>query len=321
MVSRRNLVKTIAVGGLSMGSGIASSFTAGDASMRDVRSLMPALSCDCHSHIIGPYDRFPMLESRRYTPPPASVEDLETLHRKLGIERSVLVQPSFYGFDNACLLAALQVLGPTARGVAAIPDDLAANELDRWRIAGITGIRINQAGGCKDPRILTGMIERAGKQAAELGWHVQLFLPLTVIASLARTIEASPAVFVLDHFAGAKATGVRQEGFDAVLGLMKAGRAYSKLSAPYHEAQAPGYAGMGELAAAFINANPGQVLWGTDWPHTPWLRDTKETRESISPFYPVDNMNLIEKFFEWVPDKTTQERILVKNPAKLFGFS
>ena len=320
MVSRRDVMKTIAVGSLSITSGVVSTFAENRESTQEIRPRMPAHACDCHSHVIGPYGRFPMIESRVYTPPTASALELEAMHRELGVERSVLIQPSFYGTDNACLLSALKELGPTARGVAVISGDTTPNQLDRLRSTAITGIRINRTGGTVDPRVLTRVIERAGKQAAELGWHVEVFLPLPVIASLAQIIEASPALFVLDHFAGAKATGRQQEGFERVLGLVKSGKAYVKLTAPYHESLAPDYGGMGELALAFVDANPERVLWGTDWPHTSWTKDPLQEKGNISQFYPVSNMKLLEWFFKSVPDTSTQELILVNNPAQLFGF-
>ncbi|WP_082862463.1 amidohydrolase family protein [Caballeronia hypogeia] len=282
---------------------------------------MPAHACDCHSHIIGPYNRYPMVQSRVYTPPMASVDQLREMHEQLGIERSVLIQPSFYGTDNSCLLDALEQLGSSARGIAVLPESTTSSELDRYRAAGIMGLRVNQTGGAKDPTLLKGVLERAGRQAAELGWHVQVYLPMKVIASLAQTIQSSPAPFVLDHFAGADGSGVTQEGFDRVKGLIEDGKAFVKWTAPYHEATAPGYGRMGELAAAFIRANPKRILWGSDWPHTDSRRVAGRKKDDISPFYPIDNANLLARFFEWVPDSSTRKSILVSNPASLFKFA
>jgi predicted TIM-barrel fold metal-dependent hydrolase len=314
------MLKTMLVAGTSAAS--TSLFAAADRSdAASLRSRMPAHACDCHSHIIGPYNRFPMVDSRVYTPPMVSVDELKALHEMLGVERSVLVQPSFYGTDNACLLDALAQLGTTGRGIAVISAHPSSDELDRLRARRIVGIRINQTGGTADPAALRAVFDRAGRQAAELGWHVQVFLPINVIASLAPVIEASPVPFVLDHFAGARATGVHQEGFDKVLGLLKDGKVYVKLTAPYHEAQPPAYAGMGELAAAFVRANPHRLLWGTDWPHTDSRKVPGRTKNDISPFYPIDNQQLLQRFFEWVPSAATRKTILVDNPARLFQFS
>jgi predicted TIM-barrel fold metal-dependent hydrolase len=321
MNSRRSALKAMVAGvaGMAIGSSVFAQDQNGK--LTKLRAIMPGNSCDCHSHIIGPYDSYPMVESRVYTPPTASVSELLKLHKDLGIDRSVLIQPSFYGTDNRCLLDALLEIGSSCRGVAAIAPDATESELDNLSRSGIVGIRINHTGGTRDPNALSALIDRVGRQAAELGWHVQVFFPLPLIGSLAPTIERSPAPFVLDHYAGAKATGTGQEGFDAVLGLLKSGKAYAKLSAPYHEAHGPAYAGMAELARAFINANPERVLWGSDWPHTPWIRNPADSKLSVTPFYQVDNVELLERFLELVPKDGVKEQILVKNPESLFHFT
>ena len=108
MITRRNMLKAIAVGCATAATSVMASNTR--PSVTALRSRMPAHACDCHSHIIGPYNRYPMVESRVYTPPMASVDELKDLHDKLGIHRSVLIQPSFYGDDNTCLLDALKEL-------------------------------------------------------------------------------------------------------------------------------------------------------------------------------------------------------------------
>jgi predicted TIM-barrel fold metal-dependent hydrolase len=321
MNSRRIALKAVVAGVAGMGIGSSTFAQDQDGKLKKLRALMPRDSCDCHSHIVGPYERYPMVESRAYTPPTASVSELLKVHKELGVDRSVLIQPSFYGTDNRCLLDALRETGSSSRGVAVVAPDATEAELDSLNRSGIVGIRINRTGGPRDPHALSALIDRAGRQAAELGWHVQVFLPLPVIGSLAQTIERSPAPFVLDHYAGATATGTGQEGFDAVLGLLKSGNAYAKLSAPYHVAHSPVYAGMAELALAFINANPERVLWGSDWPHTPWIRNSADSKLAVTPFYQVDNAELLERFLELVPKDGVKEQILVKNPELLFHFA
>ncbi|SAL72365.1 amidohydrolase 2 [Caballeronia udeis] len=321
MNSRRIALKAMVAGVAGMAIGSPTFAHDQNEELKKLRSLMPVNSCDCHSHIVGPYDKYPMVESRAYTPPMASVSELRKLHKELGIDRSVLIQPSFYGTDNRCLLDALRELGPSSRGVAVVAPDATEAELDNLKKSGIVGIRINQPSGPRDSNGLSALIDRAGRQAAELGWHVQVFLPMRVIGSLAPTIERSPAPFVLDHYAGAKAEGTTQDGFDAVLGLLKSGKAYAKLSAPYHEAHGPIYAGMAELALEFINANPERVLWGSDWPHTPWIRNPADSKLTVTPFFHVDNAELLERFLELVPEQSVKEKILVHNPETLFHFA
>src|ERR1700704_584621 len=101
-------------GALALGS--AAGLTMNDASAAESF----AGSADCHVHIIGPQAKYPMVANRPYTPPEASVAQLKAMHARLGIQRVVLVQPSFYGTDNSCMLEAMAQLGTNARGVAVV---------------------------------------------------------------------------------------------------------------------------------------------------------------------------------------------------------
>ena len=75
--------------------------------------VLPPGACDTHVHILGPYDRHPLLVTRMIEPPAAPVEDYLATARPLGLARAVIVQPSVYASDNRCTLQ-----GP--RGVPAV---------------------------------------------------------------------------------------------------------------------------------------------------------------------------------------------------------
>src|SRR5579863_834244 len=92
---------------------------AGPAVSAEAADIFPGAT-DCHVHIIGPQSKYPMTPNRPYTPPEATVAQLKAMHARLGIVRTVLVQPSFYGTDNSCMLDALAQLGDSARAVAVI---------------------------------------------------------------------------------------------------------------------------------------------------------------------------------------------------------
>jgi 2-pyrone-4,6-dicarboxylate lactonase len=122
-------------------------------SQTEPRFDIPPGACDCHVHIFDP-ERFPYSPRRSYTPGPASVDDLLTFESRIGMSRFVLVQPSPYGSDNACLSAALNRLANKARGVAVIdPDRTPDSELDALGQAGVRSVRVNlEAHGNRDPR-------------------------------------------------------------------------------------------------------------------------------------------------------------------------
>jgi predicted TIM-barrel fold metal-dependent hydrolase len=288
-----------------------------------VNFRVPADACDCHTHIFGAPARFPFVPGRTYTPETASVDEMRRLHHALHISRVVIVQPSVYGTDNACTLDAIRQLAPNARGVAVIDDrttDAALDEMDR---IGIRGIRINLATvGETDPEVGRRRFEAAVERAANRRWHIQMYTQLSVIDAMQKDLAASPVPVVFDHFGGAQAAlGPGQRGFDVLLDLLRTGRAFVKLSAPYRGSNAaPDYADMATLARALIRANVRRVLWGTDWPHpdTSHIEGRKPT--DISPLRQVDDGRVSNQLALWAPDAADRKTILVDNPGILYRF-
>ncbi|HET7383099.1 MAG TPA: amidohydrolase family protein, partial [Pseudolabrys sp.] len=104
---------------------------------------VPRNACDCHTHVFGPDDKFSFSRKRLYTPGPASIEDLEALHRTLHVDRVVVVHPSPYGADNSCTVDAVRKLGRRARGIAVIDDTINDRILADMHASGIRGVRVN----------------------------------------------------------------------------------------------------------------------------------------------------------------------------------
>lgn len=281
---------------------------------------VPPGACDCHTHVFGDPRRFPFASNRTYTPESASVEEMRKLHRALHTSRVVIVQPSVYGTDNACTLDGIKQLAPNARGIAVIDDQTSDGLLDQMNDAGIRGIRINLATvGQTDPDLGRRRFEAALARIGKRKWHVQIFTQLSVIEAMQKDVAQSPVPVVFDHFGGAQASaGPSQRGFDVLLDLVRSGRAYVKVSAPYRgSTAAPDFADMGPLAKALISANMRRILWGTDWPHpdtTPGRAPTE-----ISPLRQIDDGRVFNQFATWAT-ASDRRTILVENPRELYGF-
>jgi predicted TIM-barrel fold metal-dependent hydrolase len=74
------------------------------------------------------------------------------------------------------------------------------------------------------------------------------------------------------------------------------------------------------LAQALLAANPDRLVWGSDWPHPDSRPKTGEALKEVSPYPPLDDAVLLNLLATWVPDADTRRRILVDNPARLYGF-
>jgi predicted TIM-barrel fold metal-dependent hydrolase len=287
-----------------------------------VSFLMPSGATDCHAHIFCDPKAFPMFADRTYTPETATVAQLVASHRALNLDRVVLVQPSVYGADNACLLAAIREIGSHARGVAVVDDKTTDADLDALVRAGVRGIRINlETTGQSDPALARDRFLGAVKRIGSRRLHIQMFTRPAVIAAIKDAVVASPVTVVFDHFGGAQgAAGVAQPGFDALVALVTSGQAYVKLSAPYRGSTLPDYADMAPLAKALFAANPQRVLWGTDWPHPNTSPDARNADTGLSPRLNVDDVALVNQLAVWVPTAPQRRVVLVDNPARLYGW-
>jgi predicted TIM-barrel fold metal-dependent hydrolase len=319
MLTRRTMLASVGAAGASLFALPADpTFGAASTVRTAVDFDVPRGACDCHVHVFDPA-HYPYVSERAYTPPEASVADLRDLQAALRFDRVVIVQPSVYGTDNSCTLDAIRRLGARARGVAVIGKSTSAAALDEMAASGIRGVRLNfETAGESDPNAIKRHLDAVSEQLRGRNWHVQFNTNLSVVAALKDHLAALPFPVVLDHFARAKAAlGASQPGFEALLELVKSGRAYVKISAAYRISEkAPDFPDAPPIAQAIVAANPDRVVWGSNWPHPGRGR----TRTDIAPPYPNDDGLLLNQLPKWVPDAATRRKILVDNPARLYGF-
>jgi D-galactarolactone isomerase len=267
----------------------------------------PPNACDCHMHI---YDsRFPVAPNAKLRPADATVDAYRLLQKRIGSTRNVVVTPSTYGTDNSCTLDAMAKLGATARGVAVVDTSVTDAELKRLNDLGIRGIRFNlvQSGATT-----VDMIEPLSKRVNDLGWHVQIHMLGGQIVEIADLLQGLPSPIVFDHMARIpEPAGVDHPAFALVLKLIGKGQTWVKLSGAYMDGKVgpPTYADTSKVAAAYVKAAPERMVWGSDWPHPTEKVDAKP-----------DDAVLFDLLPDWAPDEATRNRILVDNPAKLYGF-
>lgn len=279
--------------------------------------------CDCHTHIFPPAEQFPFTAKRNYTPAVATLEALDALHAAMGVDRVVLAHPSPYGTDNTSMLYALNSWGPArGRGVAVIDESFTIDTLKKFHAAGVRGVRVNlETHGHNDPASAARQLKAAAEQVAPLGWHVQVYTNLDVIAGMQDTIRQLPTTLVVDHFGKLDASKpLTQPGFDALCTLVQSGKVYVKLSAPYRISELPGYPDGEKFALALIDANPDRMLWGTDWPHPMPPKGVKRDPNVIEYARPEDDFAALTRIAKWAGDPVTVKKVLVDNAARLYDF-
>ena len=283
----------------------------------------PPGSCDAHVHVIGDPDIFPMSPDRDYTPPPATADDLEKMLRRLRLDRVIIVAPTVYGANAAATLAAIAQIGrDRARGVAFVDRGTPEDALDAMKEAGVVGVRLFLApsGGKFDAAQSAERLRWAAHLAAPRSWHLDISTPPEVIAAVANDLAALSTPIVLDYFGWAQG-GIHQRGFDSIVELLKSGRAYVKLSEPYRLSNDyPKYRDLTPIVRAYLAANPDRLLWGSGWPHVA-SGGNGRSRFELSPNLPVVTARFLDLLAEWVPDPSIRQKILVDNPARLYGFA
>lgn len=284
-------------------------------------TALPEGACDCHVHVFGPPQRYPFAADRVYTPGEANEEMLIALHRRLGIDRVVLVQPSPYGFDNARMLAALSCVGKRARAVAVVSADASEPELIAMKTAGVSGLRLNvDTGGVVEPEAVWAALAAESERCARLGWHTQILTRLSVIEALEARITTLPAPLVIDHFGRPDIDGaIDQSGFPALLRLLGTGNVWVKLSSIGRLCASRPQDRIAPFVRALVETRPDRLVWGSDWPHTGGGRD-KRSIDEIEPFSEVDDAASLAALSHAIGDHATLHRILVGNPARLYGF-
>ncbi len=278
----------------------------------------PPNSCDTHFHVFGPPETFPFLSTHEYTPPAAPLEHYLKMTEVIGIERAVVVQPSVHGLDNSATLDAIKNSGGRFRGVARMDDKTPKSELQRLHDAGIRGVRFNLL---DRPRgnVKLDVLDRCVEHIVELDWSVDLHIDTTNLLEQEKRIRAMPVPVVIDHMARVKpAEGLNQPAFQLLLDLMKDKHVWVKVSGADKicNTQVHSYYGLPFIevvpfARAVIAAAPDRVIWGTDWPHS----------NNFAPGKTPNDGDLLDLLTAFAPTADVRKKILVDNPAALYGFA
>lgn len=271
------------------------------------RLNVPAGACDTHMHVY--YAGHPVAPTAVAMPPEGPPEAYRAVQRRLGFERVVVVQPSAYGFDNEPTLRAMQELAPGTRGIAVVGPQTPEAELQRLTAAGIRGARFFMLPGGALP---WDQLAETAARVQPFGWHVQLQMDGRLLPERLDLIRRFPGQVVIDHNGKfLEPVDLDHPGMAALRGLLDTGRVWIKCSAPYETSKTgqPAFADVGRIAKALIAHAPERILWASNWPHPGQPKDGR-----------TDEAMLLDLLLDWAPDEGVRRKILVDNPAALYGF-
>jgi predicted TIM-barrel fold metal-dependent hydrolase len=276
---------------------------------------LPAGSCDCHAHVFGPFERYPLAEPRSYTPPLSPLAGYLEMLENSGFSRGVLVHGGANGWDQSATSDALRAAGGRLRGVAVVPfttTDAALQELDA---TGFRAIRFTEVAGPTAAKPLPGRLGLGDLQAfaprlRALGWHAQIWANCPFFEDVESTLRALDVPIVIDHMGYFDATrGVLDSAFQSLLRLVGDGIAWVKVTAFRISKLGPPYEDVRPYMEALLATRPDRLLWGSDWPFLGMNGDKRP-----------DAVTLVKTLLDWVPDPDLREQILVRNPAALYRF-
>lgn len=268
---------------------------------------------DTHAHVFGPADRFPYGPDRSYTPPDAPLAAYLHMLDTLGFTYGGLVQGSAHGRDNSAMLDALARHPGRLRGVAVADETVPVAEFRRWSGLGVRALRFNHFFRGGQLHYRGGVtLENARKLAPvmkDLGWHMQLWIDVKDLPDTIPAIREIGLPVVIDHMGRTDArAGTGTPGFQSLVRLVGEGGCWVKMSGAHRlSTRAPDYPDARPFHEALIRANPDQLIWGTDWPH-PRIEGEMPNAG-----------HLLDLFNEWTPDAAVRKKILVDNPARLYG--
>jgi predicted TIM-barrel fold metal-dependent hydrolase len=267
---------------------------------------------DCHAHIIAPH-AFPYTDGPGYKPRPDETGDRERFLDTLDahtVSHALLVQPSCYGYDNACMLDAMVRSQGRFKGIAVVAPEASVKEWVRLKEQGVVGVRLNLMR--TDAEALTRPDSRRFlARVKDLGWFLQIYATGPRWCGIQDILLHSGVRVVIDHFGEPDpAHGIDQSGFQAVLALGRETDAIVKLSAPFRtSAQSFPHADVDPFVAAIVDVfGVDRCVWGSDWP---FINTTQQ----------VEYGNLLTLLTHWLPNPADRERVLWQNPARCFGFT
>jgi D-galactarolactone isomerase len=265
----------------------------------------PKGACDTHMHFYDGASAAPG------TPNPGTftVPMYRELQKRLGLQRVIVVQPNAYRDDNRVTLDSIQAIGKDAKGVAVVKPGTPQAELERLTKAGICAVRIMTLHG---GMLGFDVMDQIMTQVHPLGWHANIQLDGRELPKYEAQIKRLPGKFVIDHTGKfLEPVETSSEPFKCLLRLVDTGRCWVKLSAPYETSKtgAPRYEDVGRLASALVKKAPERMLWASNWPHPSVPKEKRPSDEE-----------LLDLLLEWAPDESARRKMLVDNPAELYGF-
>jgi len=258
---------------------------------------------------MGPFSKYPLPATRSYTPAEAPEEALRAMHKRIGVDRAVIIQSQGHGLDHSALLDALEVGDGRYKGVAVLSTESTSEQVARFHAAGICGVRLNfmkHLSGIQTYSEMSSIIALV----KPFNWHIALHMTSSDIVEHHDFIKSIGLRVAIDHMGRPSLPeGVDSIGLTTLRQLLDTDTVWVKMSgverlsrsgAPFSDAFA--------IARSLAEHAPDRLLWGTDWPH-------------VNLHGPMPNDGDLADFVSIIaPTPTLRRKLLIDNPNQFFDF-
>ena len=268
---------------------------------------------DAHVHVWTPdVDKYPISDRfsidqmvpRSFTP-----EELFAHSKPAGVSRTVLIQMSFYGFDNSYMLDVMKAHPGVFSGVAVIDESSTnvATQMAGMAKQGVRGFRIRSSKTNVESWLTPGPMGEMWKQGAEQNLAMCLLAdPDSLPAALEMCRKYPETPVVIDHFARIGVSGeINQKDVDNLLKLSDFRNVSIKTSAFYALGKKdPPYKDLGPMIKQLRDSfGAERLMWATDCPYQ--VEGNHTYADSISLIR--DQLDfLTEEDKEWILGKTAE---------------
>lgn len=231
-------------------------------------------------HVVDPA-QYPLSPKAAYTPHAHYLVDALKFESSVALANIVLVQPSIYGNDNSCMLDALKTIGPQ-RGRAVVgldPATIDQETLKDWHKIGVRGVRLNLKSVRRD--VVEAELQAELRQYANVirpfDWVLELFIGLESMPILERLVPDLGVKICVAHFGApnipqafdsTSQSPYSLPGFQSLVNLLKGGKTWVKLSAPYRFAKDEDQKDIDVFGRELLKVAGHRAVFATDWPHT-----------------------------------------------------
>jgi 2-pyrone-4,6-dicarboxylate lactonase len=289
---------------------------------RKVDASLPAQSCDCHIHVFGDVAEYPVANPKAaYGPPPRSIDDAWRTLGALGFERIVLVQPTIYATDHRVLHDVLKAAAPgRLRGVAIVDDSVSDAEIRRLHEVGVRSARFNfWKKFDMAPSFAT--FHRSLDRIRDYGWCAKVFATAAELVEIEPELRKVRDPAVIDHMGGPEfARGPSQPACRLILSLLERENWWIMISNGDRSPSGPPWDDAAAIGRVLYAAAPERAIWGSDWPHVHQF--IRPPNQSPQPAHALPSESAgLDLLRRYLPDSQALQKVLVDNPARLFGFA